>query len=52
VLVTYGRVPELEPLVPTTMSEVYRDGATEIRAEARYSRVRRFATAVRLVPPE
>lgn len=54
IMVTYGRVERIEPLVPLTMSEEYadKDGAERIRGEARYSNFRQFATSGRLVTPQ
>ena len=52
-MVTYGRVERIDPLVPLTMSERYadKDGASEIRGEARYANFRQFTTAGRLITP-
>jgi hypothetical protein len=53
IMVTYGRVERITPLVPLTMSERYadKDGASEILGEARYSNFRQFTTAGRLITP-
>jgi len=53
IVVTYGRVERIDPLVPLTMSERYadKDGASEIRGEARYANFRQFTTAGRLLTP-
>jgi hypothetical protein len=51
IVVTYGRVERIDPLVPLTMSERYadKDGSSEIRGEARYANFRQFTTAGRLI---
>ena len=51
IVVTYGRVERIDPLVPLTMSERYadKDGSSEIRGEARYENFRQFTTAGRLI---
>ena len=53
IVVTYGRVERVTPLVPLTMSERYagKDGASEILGEARYTNFRQFTTAGRLLTP-
>ena len=52
VIVTYGLVPRISPLVPLTMSERYttREGAT-IAGEAIYANYRQFQTAARVIEP-
>jgi hypothetical protein len=51
IVVTYGRVERIDPLVPLTMSERYadKDGSSEILGEARYANFRQFTTAGRLI---
>jgi hypothetical protein len=53
IMVTYGRVASIEPLVPLTMSEEYadKDGPERILGEARYSNFRQFTTSGRVVAP-
>jgi hypothetical protein len=52
IAVAYGRVPDIDPLVPLKMSEKYKDGSTEIIGDATYSKYRQFRTSGRLVAPE
>ena len=49
--VTFGRVPDIDVLVPVRMVEQYRDAPTTIFGEASYSRFRRFSTSARVVTP-
>ena len=49
--VTFGRVPDIDALVPVRMVEQYRDAPTTIFGEATYSRFRRFSTSARVVTP-
>jgi hypothetical protein len=49
--VTFGRVPDIDALVPIRMVEQYRDARTTIFGEASYSRFRRFSTSARVVTP-
>jgi hypothetical protein len=51
IAVTYGRVPDIDSLVPLKMADKYIDGATEIRGEAVYSKFRQFRTSGRLLTP-
>jgi hypothetical protein len=50
IVVTYGRVPDIDVLVPIRMLERYVDGSTEIRGDARYMNFRQFRTSGRLLP--
>ena len=47
--VTFGRVPEVEILVPVRMTEQYRDAPLTILGDAVYSRYRRFTTSSRVI---
>ena len=49
ITVTYGAVPNIDVLVPLTMTERYRAGNATITGDAAYSNYRRFQTGARLV---
>ena len=51
ITVSYGRVPDIEALVPLTMTERYRAGTATITGDAAYSNYRKFQTGARLVGP-
>lgn len=51
IVVSYGRVANIEPLVPLTMTERYRAAAATITGDAAYSNYRQFQTGARLVAP-
>lgn len=51
ITVTYGHVPNIEPLVPLTMSERYTLGASTLTGDATYSNYRQFQTGARLLTP-
>jgi len=47
--VTYGHVPNIDALVPLTMSERYDDRMTTLVGDASYRNYRRFQTGARLI---
>ena len=49
--VSYGHVPNVEVLVPLTMTERYSAGNATITGDAAYSNYRQFQTGARLVAP-
>jgi hypothetical protein len=49
ITVAYGYVPNIDVLVPLTMTERYRPGNATITGDAAYSNYRRFQTGARLV---
>ena len=49
ITVTYGHVPNVDVLVPLTMTERYRAGTATITGDAAYSNYRQFQTGARLV---
>jgi hypothetical protein len=49
ITVTYGRVPNIDALVPLSMTERYYAKDTTISGDASYSNYRQFQTAARLL---
>jgi hypothetical protein len=49
ITVTYGRAPNIDPLVPMTMTERYYARNSTITGDASYSKYRQFQTGARLV---
>lgn len=47
--VTYGHVPNIDALVPLTMSERYDEGMTTLVGDASYRNYRQFQTGARLI---
>ncbi|HEY1308164.1 MAG TPA: hypothetical protein VGF24_31640 [Vicinamibacterales bacterium] len=47
--VTYGHVPNIDALVPLTMSERYDEGMTTLLGDASYRNYRQFQTGARLI---
>jgi len=51
ITVSYGQFPNIEVLVPLTMTERYRAGTATITGDAIYTNYRQFQTGARLVAP-
>jgi hypothetical protein len=49
IIVTYGRVPNIDALVPLTMSEQYSPGDASLTGDATYTNYRQFQTDARLI---
>jgi len=49
ITVTYGRVPNIDALVPLTMSEQYSPGDASLTGDASYTNYRQFQTGARLI---
>jgi hypothetical protein len=49
IIVTYGRVPNIDALVPLTMTERYSPGEATLTGDAAYTNYRQFQTGARLI---